>query len=171
MRKERILHTRISEQLAEDIREVADELRVPVSNLVRNVLEEAFTVAERVRDDVGDLLDEVMDEAEKASTRYVRFRQRQRARDAARESSAGESAEPEPRRPAAPAVEDAAVSEVDLAARFPEVIAWQPVVLNAARRCARTGQEIAAGERAFLGLGEAGPTGVLVRSLESDLPD
>ena len=55
-RKERVLHTRISEQLSEDIRQMADELRVPVSNLVRNVLEEAFAVVETVTDNVGDLV-------------------------------------------------------------------------------------------------------------------
>jgi hypothetical protein len=38
-RKERVLHTRISQQLAEDIGRMAEDLRVPVSNLVRNVLE------------------------------------------------------------------------------------------------------------------------------------
>ena len=47
-RKERILHTRISEDLAEDLRRVAEDLRVPVLNLVRNVLEEAFSVVETV---------------------------------------------------------------------------------------------------------------------------
>ena len=47
-RKERVLHTRISEQLSDEIREAAEELRVPVSNLVRNVLEEAFGAVERV---------------------------------------------------------------------------------------------------------------------------
>ena len=52
-RKERVLHTRISEQLAEDIRAIADDLRVPVSNLVRNVLEEAFDAVERVSGDVS----------------------------------------------------------------------------------------------------------------------
>ncbi|MAE93686.1 MAG: hypothetical protein CL910_03415 [Deltaproteobacteria bacterium] len=75
-RKEKILHTRISEQLAEDIRAIADDLRVPVSNLVRNVLEEAFSAAERVTDDVGDILDEVMGEAEKATEKLHRFRER-----------------------------------------------------------------------------------------------
>jgi hypothetical protein len=38
-RKERVLHTRISEPLAEDIRRMAEDLRVPVSNLVRNGLQ------------------------------------------------------------------------------------------------------------------------------------
>lgn len=81
-RKERILHTRISEQLSEDIRGIAEELRVPVSNLVRNVLEEAFSAAERVTDDVGDILDEVMGEAERASHRIHRFREGRRGREA-----------------------------------------------------------------------------------------
>src|SRR4029450_6260076 len=38
-RHERVLHTRISEELSDDIRRAADDLRVPVSHLVRHVLE------------------------------------------------------------------------------------------------------------------------------------
>ena len=71
-RKERVLHTRISQQLAEDIGRMAEDLRVPVSNLVRNVLEEVFSVVETVSDNVGELIEGVMDEAE-------RVRQRRRA--------------------------------------------------------------------------------------------
>jgi len=62
-RKERVLHTRISRQLADDIGRMAEDLRVPVSNLVRNVLEEVFTVVESVTDNVGELIEDVMDEA------------------------------------------------------------------------------------------------------------
>jgi hypothetical protein len=61
-RKERVLHTRISEQLAEDIRRVADDLRLPVSNLVRNVLEETFGVVESVTDNLGTWLEDVATE-------------------------------------------------------------------------------------------------------------
>jgi hypothetical protein len=68
-RKERVLHTRISQQLAEDIGRVAEDLRVPVSNLVRNVLEEVFSVVETVADNVGELIEGVMDEAERARQR------------------------------------------------------------------------------------------------------
>ena len=53
-RKERVLHTRISEDLAEDLRKIAEDLRVPVSNVVRNVLEEAFSMVETVTENVGD---------------------------------------------------------------------------------------------------------------------
>ena len=55
-RKERVLHTRVSEELSEDIRRFAEEVRVPASNLVRNVLEEVFSVVETVSDDVGGVL-------------------------------------------------------------------------------------------------------------------
>ena len=68
-RKERVLHTRISQQLAEDIGRMADDLRVPVSNLVRNVLEEVFSVVETVSDNVGELIEGVMDEAERVRRR------------------------------------------------------------------------------------------------------
>src|SRR5262245_53202449 len=157
-RKERVLHTRISEQLAEDIRAIADDLRVPVSNLVRNVLEEAFDAVERVSGDVSQIVDGVIEEAELASRRYQRYRDR--IRDRARERRVFEEArataqeeghaEPPPAVPA-PAADPLA-----------NVVAWQPVVLAAARRCARTGRELRPGERAYLGLGDHGPLGVYV---------
>src|SRR5262245_54558348 len=152
-RKERVLHTRISEQLAEDIRAIADDLRVPVSNLVRNVLEEAFEAVERVSGDVSTIVDDVIEEAERASERYRRYRTRvrERARQRAEEAR---SATP----PAAP--EAAAPEELDDPLR--RVVAWQPVVLAAPRRCARTGRELRPGERAYLGLGESGPLGLYV---------
>jgi hypothetical protein len=152
-RKERVLHTRISEQLAEDIRAIADDLRVPVSNLVRNVLEEAFEAVERVSGDVSLIVDDVIEEAERASERYRRYRTRVRERARQRAEEARTAAPP----PAAPAARGA---ESDDPLR--RVVAWQPVVLAAPRRCARTGRELRPGERAYLGLGESGPLGLYV---------
>jgi hypothetical protein len=157
-RKERVLHTRISEQLAEDIRAIADDLRVPVSNLVRNVLEEAFDAVERVSGDVSNLMDDVIEEAELASQRYRRYRDRVRER--ARERAAeARTATPPPAAPFA-AVEDP----------LAHVVAWQPVVLAAPRRCARTGRELRPGERAYLGLGDGGPLGIYVAESAIDRP-
>lgn len=73
-RKERVLHTRVSDTLAEDIRRIADDLRVPASNLVRNVLEEVFDVVESVSDDVSDLFGDVLQEADAARERLVKTR-------------------------------------------------------------------------------------------------
>jgi hypothetical protein len=69
-----VLHTRVSENLADDIRRIADDLRVPASNLVRNVLEEVFDVVESVSGDVGKLFDEVLVEADAARERLERRR-------------------------------------------------------------------------------------------------
>jgi hypothetical protein len=152
-RKEHVLHTRISDPLAEDIRRLAEELRVPVSNLVRNVLEEAFSVASQVGEDVGELLDDVLDRAGRASEHLERRRRRREGArtDEAFEEEAGE-AEPAAASPSAAADVEA------LARAFPEVVAWQPVVLNAPGRCARTGRLLATGSRAWLGVGAHGPT-------------
>jgi hypothetical protein len=161
------LHTRISEQLSDDIRQLAEDLRVPTSNLVRNVLEEVFTVVESVSDDVGDLFEDVLEEAESARTR-IRRRRRPHARtrkpswsdvaeteirrDEAEEqgpdtktSAEDEAREPrrsEPRGPAHPAFED--------------VIGWQPLVLNQTQDCASCGHPIRRGARAFVGQTESG---------------
>lgn len=79
-RKERVLHTRVSDRLAQDIRRIAEDLRVPASNLVRNVLEEVFDVVETVSDDMGELFEEMLDEAEEARRRIARARGRSRQR-------------------------------------------------------------------------------------------
>lgn len=159
-RKERILHTRISDQLAEDIRAIADDLRVPVSNLVRNVLEETFSAVERMTGDVGNILDDVLEEAELASERYRRYRDRvrERAKARAHERSTAAHVSETDEAPKYNAAGAPAQAEDPLA----RVVAWQPVVLAAARRCARTGRELRPGERAYLGLGEAGPLGVYI---------
>jgi hypothetical protein len=154
-RKERVLHTRISEQLAQDIRAIAEDLRVPVSNLVRNVLEEAFNAVERVSGDVSSLMDDVIEEAELASQRYRRYRDRVRER-------AHERADAQARAAAA-----APAPGADPLAR---VVAWQPVVLAAPRRGARSGRELRPGERAYLGIGDAGPLGVYIAESALDQP-
>ena len=158
-RKERVLHTRISEQLAEDIRAIADDLRVPVSNLVRNVLEEAFDAVERVSGDVSSLMDDVIEEAELASQRYRRYRDRVRERARERAAEARVATPPPHASPVVPADDPLA-----------RVVAWQPVVLAAPRRCARTGRELRPGERAYLGLGDTGPLGIYVAESAIDQP-
>ncbi|HET6304340.1 MAG TPA: hypothetical protein VFG80_06120 [Myxococcota bacterium] len=141
---------------------VADELRVPVSNIVRNVLEDVFSVVEVVSDNVGDLVEEVVGEADRVAERLAR-----RTRSAAREFDAERrrddtSRDPElevdePEREAPPPVRP------DLP-EFPDVLGWQPLVLNATQTCACCGRGLARGDRAFLGIGSSGPgTKVLCR--------
>ena len=143
-RKERVLHTRISQQLAEDIGRMADDLRVPVSNLVRNVLEEVFSVVETVSDNVGDLIGGVMDEAGRARerarrgrTRGARWRERESAEADAR---AEEEPAPAAARPAEPA----------------DLLGWQPLILARASTCSECAEPLAPGERAYVGITRAG---------------
>jgi hypothetical protein len=149
-RKERVLHTRISEPLAEDIRRMAEDLRVPVSNLVRNVLEEAFSVVEAVTDNVGELIEDVVDEAERTRGRirsrrhYLRHR---RARS----------------RPAEVEEEPAGTAPLDEAApraEFPDVVGWQPLILNQQKSCADCEEAIEYSERGFAGMAAAGLSGI-----------
>ena len=142
-RKERVLHTRISEQLAGDIRRVAEELRVPVSNIVRNVLEEAFGVVEAVTENVGDLVEDIIEEAGGARDRI-----RQRARARARREDRHEERDVTPPR-----------EEERERPEFPEVIGWQPLILNGERSCAGCPAGLERGEHAFLGLTGAGTPG------------
>jgi len=77
-RKEKVLHTRISEALDDALRRASEELRVPVSNLVRNVLEDVFTVVDAVAESVEDLVGAVGDGAGAARERLLGASRRQR---------------------------------------------------------------------------------------------
>ncbi len=156
-RKERILHTRISEDLAQDIRRVAEQLRVPVSNLVRNVLDEAFSAVEYVSDNVGDLVEDIVDEAERAQRR-LRRRRRHHGRRHPFHAEPSDDVEP-----AAPGEGDAADASAGTRAEpgrerpeFQDVVGWQPMLLNREQTCADCGRTLRRGERAFRGLTELG---------------
>jgi hypothetical protein len=45
-KKERVLHTRVPAMLEQELKRFADNLRIPVSNLVRAILEDALNVAD-----------------------------------------------------------------------------------------------------------------------------
>ncbi|HVH43325.1 MAG TPA: hypothetical protein VM925_13315 [Labilithrix sp.] len=51
-RKERVLHTRVPAVLERELKRLAETLRVPVSNLVRAVLEDAVAVADHASENV-----------------------------------------------------------------------------------------------------------------------
>jgi hypothetical protein len=55
-RKERVLHTRVPAVLERELKRFADNLRVPVSNLVRTILEDAVTVADAATENVKERL-------------------------------------------------------------------------------------------------------------------
>lgn len=161
-RKGRVLHTRISEQLSDDIRRLAEDLRVPTSNLVRNVLEEVFTVVENVSDDVGELFEDVLEEADSARDR-IRRRHRGTTRrrhghghQRARRTSWSDVAEAEIREDEAREQPSSGARERRQSPEFPDVIGWQPLVLNQSGACADCARSLRRGTRAFVGVTEKG---------------
>jgi hypothetical protein len=55
-KKERVLHTRVPAVLERELKRFADNLRVPVSNLVRTILEDAVSVADAATENVEERL-------------------------------------------------------------------------------------------------------------------
>src|ERR1700727_964481 len=55
-RKERVLHTRVPAVLERELKRFAENLRVPVSNLVRTILEDALSVADAATGNVEERL-------------------------------------------------------------------------------------------------------------------
>lgn len=157
-RKERVLHTRVSEQLSDDIRRLAEDLRVPTSNLVRNVLEEVFTVVENVTDDVGELFEDVFEEAEATRDR-IRRRHRgttRRRHRGGRNGSWSDVAEAEISRDEASEKHEPAAEKRRERPEFPDVIGWQPLVLNQSGECSDCTRSLRRGTRAFVGVTEKG---------------
>ena len=192
-----MIHTRVSEQLSDDIRKFAEDLRVPASNLVRNVLEEVFTMVDSVSDDVGDLFDDILEEAEgvrervrnQAESQQRRThrrgrrghwgRSRRSSRDSDEQSDSDVEAEfrrdeasetggsRTPTDTASASGSDSRDESVNAEATeskpraadlFPDILGWQPLVLNRDFACGRCERDLSAGESAFLGLGEKGLT-------------
>ena len=149
-RKERVLHTRVSDALAEDIRRMAEDLRVPASNLVRNVLEEAFSMVEAVSENVGDLIEDVVDGADRARER-IRSRHRRPLRR--KDPPRPEAATPPER------------------GECSDVIGWQSLILNRPERCADCEEPLERGQQAYFGLTAAGAAGAPSTTLCGDCMD
>ncbi len=75
-KKERVLHTRIPAVLEGELKSAARALRIPVSNLVRTILEDAVSIADRASERVEDRLSRaaktVHDERDRLRSKAVR---------------------------------------------------------------------------------------------------
>lgn len=133
-RKERVLHTRVPEVLDQELRRLADSLRVPVSNVVRTILTDAL-----------DAMDFVGERAE-GEIRGVADRLRSSRSKIRRE---GQELAPVPSPPPGPPLSG--------------VVGYQPLLLAREASCAVCGTTLPAGAQAFLGLRPAAdPPSVIV---------
>lgn len=63
-KKERVLHTRVPAVLERELKRFADNLRIPVSNLVRTILEDAVNMADAAGDKVESRLKDAVKQLE-----------------------------------------------------------------------------------------------------------
>lgn len=68
-KKERVLHTRVPAVLERELKRFADNLRIPVSNLVRTILEDAVSVADAATESVEERLKKAAKHLEKERER------------------------------------------------------------------------------------------------------
>ena len=69
-KKERVLHTRVPAVLERELKRFAENLRVPVSNLVRTILEDALSVADAATENVEERLKKAAHQLEQERERF-----------------------------------------------------------------------------------------------------
>ena len=142
-RKERVLHTRVPGVLEDELKRLAGALRVPVSNVVRAILEDAVDAADLVtRRTEGELrgwTERLADERQRLRERVTPSRARTATRDDAPAPKTSEAASP-----------------------LDGVIGFQALLLATASKCSVCARALPAGEEAFLGIRDgAGPRVIL----------
>jgi hypothetical protein len=152
-RKERVLHTRVPAVLEEELKRLATNLRMPVSNVVRAILEDAVEAVEVVGERAEGTLEGIVDRISA---------QRQSLKDAVR----GEEKKPEPKKEK-PAPVDAELVPVsscpdpdgDVAkAALEGVIGFQRLALLSEATCTVCQKKLPRGSEACRGVREeSGP--------------
>ncbi len=124
-RKERVLHTRVPEVLVEDLKQLAEGMKVPVSNLVRTALQEA----------VGAL--SAMSRKTEGELREFAARVGAPRRD--EDTDPSPSADPSPPSPPEPPPLEG-------------IVGFQRMTLARDAVCRLSGRPLAAGEEAYFGV-------------------
>ncbi|RLB57188.1 MAG: hypothetical protein DRI90_18185 [Deltaproteobacteria bacterium] len=144
-RKERVLHTRVPVVLEQELKRLAGSLRVPVSNVVRTILEDAVDTI----DSVGQLAE---GELRGVAERLSRHRGRLRKSAGSKPKPESVPADPEPR-------------EASPLAPLAGLVGYQPLLLARDERCGLCGRILSVGQEAYLGIREVagGPQVIIGR--------
>jgi hypothetical protein len=163
-RKDRLIQTRVEEDLDEALRAAAKQQRVTVSQLIRNVLHDTFRLVDDIVVNTTNLTESVKRDARRIAASAQGFASEE-------EAPAAKAA-----RAAAAAAADAAIVPVVATPVMPEdpleaVLAWQEVVMGRERACTRCGTTMAKGQKGFLGVLDdpAGPRPFICRTCAQEL--
>ena len=138
-RKDRLIQTRVPQDLESTLKDEARKRRLSVSHLIRNVLEDTFSLVDNVVTEVDRV---VTDSVEMAQTLK---RDAQRLAATAR----GQTSHRERREPADA---DGGIASGLASSALADVYGFQELVLNREASCANCGATIARGTRAHLGM-------------------
>ncbi len=149
-RKDRLIQTRVPEDLESTLKREARRRRLTVSHLIRNILEDTFQLVDDVVANVDEIVTDSVELAKRVS------RDAKRVADAMREAVAeappgeGGAAATDP----APNHAASGATEPEHSAPLAHVYAWNRVVLNRAARCARCAADLVRGSDGFVGLSD-----------------
>jgi hypothetical protein len=148
-RKDRLVQTRVPQDLELRVKQAARRRRVSVSQLVRDLLDETVDLVDGVLESVDDIVADSLH-----LTHQVRTNARRLARAAKRggrsETSQTGAQDEEPDRPRAPT---AGRTSGGTPESLSHVDAWNPVILNRPATCSSCGSPLARGESGYMGLG------------------
>lgn len=132
-RKDKVLHTRVPEELEDALQKKAVAMRIPVSNLIRNILEDAFQFVENVVADGLSITDTIRKDAISiAETTKTGFSALKQARNAKEKTSP---------------------DKTKLKTMLSQVYGWQEIVLNKNSACIVCAKEIKRGAKAVMSAG------------------
>lgn len=141
--KDKVLHTRVPEELEDALQKKAVAMRIPVSNLIRNILEDAFQFVENVVADGLSITDSI----------------RKDAISIAETTKTGFSALKQPRKTKAQTSPDRKKIDSVLS----QVYGWQEIVLNKNGACFACAKEVKKGSKAKMSAGGVTPPIFLCR--------
>jgi hypothetical protein len=145
--KERVLHTRVPAVLDQELKRLATSLRVPVSNVVRAILEDALdavdTVGERAEGGLLGFVDRLARQRDELRSRVQGAREED---DVGR----GDEGVADELAPAPPA--EALPCPLELPEVLQGVFGYQPIVLATETRCTVCGRALPAGGEAHRAL-------------------
>jgi hypothetical protein len=158
-RKDRLIQTRVPQNLESTLKDEARKRRLSVSHLIRNVLEDTFNLVDNVVTEVDRVVTDSVEMAQTFKRDAARLAATARGETSHRTpSSAPPSAEfavdEVPAEPAPPEAEAPAVEEEDDPGPLANVYGFQELVLNRSAECAKCGCVIARGARAYLGMND-----------------
>src|SRR5688572_625012 len=148
-RKDRLIQTRVAEDLEQTLKREAARRRLTVSHLIRNTLEDAFHLVEGVTHDVGQLVTGSVELAAAVSRDAKRIASIVRG-----QKEAGESGSIEPDSEGVPAVEESVAAEASEVDPLAHVYGWNRVIANREAACAKCAVAIERGEDALVGISD-----------------